>query len=143
MSGWLDALRAALDTRPTPVWFFFRDDDAGWDDTALEALLDAFEPHGLPLDVATIPLAATSRTVEVITTRQTSGRNDLRVHQHGLAHVNHEPVGRPCEFGVSRPITSTGGSPCHPVGELRRRRRPPSRPWSGQGSCPSAAWGHR
>ncbi len=110
MSGWLDALRAALDTRPTPVWFFFRDDDAGWDDTALEALLDVFEPHGLPLDVATIPLAATSRTVEVITTRQTSGRNDLRVHQHGLAHVNHEPVGRPCEFGVSRPITSTAES---------------------------------
>ncbi len=103
MTGWLDPLRAALDARAAPAWFFFRDDDAGWDDTALEALLDVFEPHGLPLDVAAIPLAATSRTVEVITARQTSGRNDLRVHQHGLAHVNHEPVGRKCEFGVSRP----------------------------------------
>ena len=102
MTGWLEPLHAALDARSAPVWFFFRDDDAGWDDTALEALLDVFEPHGLPLDVAAIPLAATSRTVEVITARQTSGRNDLRVHQHGLAHVNHEPVGRKCEFGVSR-----------------------------------------
>ena len=102
MTSWLEPLHAALDARSTPVWFFFRDDDAGWDDTALEALLDVFEPHRLPLDVAAIPLAATSRTVELITARQTSGRNDLRVHQHGLAHVNHEPEGRKCEFGVSR-----------------------------------------
>ena len=40
--------------------------------------------------------------MELITSRQDSGRNDLRVHQHGLAHVNHEPEGRKCEFGVSR-----------------------------------------
>lgn len=103
MTDWLDPLRAALDARSTPVWFFFRDDDAGWDDPALEALLDVFEPHGLPLDLAAIPLAATARTVELITSRQDDGRNDLRVHQHGLAHVNHEPEGRKCEFGVSRP----------------------------------------
>ena len=102
MTGWLEPLQAALDARSTPLWFFFRDDDAGWDDTALEALLDVFEPHGLPLDVAAIPMAATPRTVKIITARQTSGRNDLRVHQHGLAHTNHEPVGRKCEFGVSR-----------------------------------------
>jgi peptidoglycan/xylan/chitin deacetylase (PgdA/CDA1 family) len=101
VTGWLEPLRAALDARPEPVCFFFRDDDAGWDDAALEALLDVFEPLGLPLDVAVIPLAATSRTVRVITGRQ-AGRNDLLVHQHGLAHVNHEPVGRKCEFGVSR-----------------------------------------
>ena len=61
MTGWLEPLHAALDARSAPVWFFFRDDDAGWDDSALEALLDVFEPYGLPLDVAAIPLAATSR----------------------------------------------------------------------------------
>jgi peptidoglycan/xylan/chitin deacetylase (PgdA/CDA1 family) len=103
MTGWLDPVRAALDTRTGPVSFFFRDDDAGRDDPALAALLEVFEPHGLPLDVAAIPLAATARTVELITGRHASGRNDLRVHQHGLAHVNHEPEGRRCEFGVSRP----------------------------------------
>jgi peptidoglycan/xylan/chitin deacetylase (PgdA/CDA1 family) len=102
MTDWLAPLRAALDARTTPVCFFFRDDDAGWDDPALEALLDVFEPHGLPLDVAAIPLAVTARTVELLTSRQDRGRNDLRVHQHGLAHVNHEPEGRRCEFGGSR-----------------------------------------
>jgi hypothetical protein len=81
----MDALRAALDTGPTPVCFLFRDDDAGGDDTALEGRLDVFEPHGLPRDVDTIPLAASYRTVELITTRQTSGRNDRRVHQRGFA----------------------------------------------------------
>lgn len=103
MTEWLDPLRAALDARADPVWFFFRDDDAGWDDPALEALLDVFEPHALPLDLAAIPLAVTERTVELITTRQADGLVDLRVHQHGLAHVDHEPEGRKCEFGVSRP----------------------------------------
>ena len=72
MTGWLDPLRAALDAREEPVTFFFRDDDAGWDDPALEALLDVFEPHGLPLDVAAIPLAATARTVELITSGRTT-----------------------------------------------------------------------
>jgi peptidoglycan/xylan/chitin deacetylase (PgdA/CDA1 family) len=102
MTAWLDPLRAALDAREAPVGFFFRDDDAGWDDPALEALLDVFEPHGLPLDVAAIPLAVTARTVELLVTRRDAGRNDVRVHQHGFAHVNHEPEGRKCEFGVSR-----------------------------------------
>jgi peptidoglycan/xylan/chitin deacetylase (PgdA/CDA1 family) len=102
MTDWLDPLRAALDAREEPVAFFFRDDDAGWDDPALEALLDVFEPHGLPLDVAAIPQAVKARTAELLLTRQRTGRNDLRVHQHGFAHVNHEPDGRKCEFGAIR-----------------------------------------
>lgn len=102
MTGWLDPLRAALDALDEPVSFFFRDDDAGWDDDALEALLDVFEPHGLPLDVAAIPTATTGRTADLLTARRATGRNDLSLHQHGFAHVNHEQQGRKCEFGVSR-----------------------------------------
>jgi len=102
VSGWLDPLRAVLDASDRPVQFFVRDDDAGWDDDALERLLDVFEPHGLPLDVAAIPAAMTPRTVDLLTARRTTGRNDVTVHQHGLAHVNHEPEGRKCEFGASR-----------------------------------------
>ena len=102
MSGWLDPLRAVLDERDGPVWFFFRDDDAGWDDEALESLLDVFEPTGMPLDVAAIPTATTPRTAELLTGRRNRGRNDVTVHQHGFAHVNHEAEGRKCEFGVSR-----------------------------------------
>ena len=102
MTGWLDPLRSVLDSSDRPTRFFFRDDDAGWDDQALEVLLDAFEPHGLPVDVAAIPTATTARTADLITGRQERGRNDISVHQHGFAHVNHEQEGRKCEFGVSR-----------------------------------------
>jgi peptidoglycan/xylan/chitin deacetylase (PgdA/CDA1 family) len=102
VTAWLDPLRAALDASDEPVQFFFRDDDAGWDDDALERLLDVFEPHRLPLDVAAIPTAVTPRTVDLLTGRRATARNDLTVHQHGYAHVNHEPEGRTCEFGVSR-----------------------------------------
>lgn len=102
MTGWLDPLRHALDAGDGPVRFFFRDDDAGWDDAALERLLDVFADHGLPVDVAAIPAAITARTVELLTVRATSRGDDVAVHQHGYAHVNHEAEGRKCEFGVSR-----------------------------------------
>ena len=102
MTGWLDPLRAALDARDQPVPFFFRDDDAGWDDDALELLLDVFEAEPTPLDVAAIPAALTTRTVDLLTSRRATGRNDVTVHQHGMAHRNHETEGRKCEFGPSR-----------------------------------------
>jgi peptidoglycan/xylan/chitin deacetylase (PgdA/CDA1 family) len=102
VSCWLDPLRAALDASEGDVRFFFRDDDAGWGDDALERLLEVFEPHGLPLDVAAIPAALTPRTIALLTARGAGGRNDVTVHQHGFAHVNHEPAGRKCEFGASR-----------------------------------------
>ncbi len=100
MTGWLDPLRAVLDTAGDPVTFFFRDDDAGWDDEGLESLLDVFVDAGAPLDVAAIPDAMTARTVDLLTRRRET--DDLTVHQHGRAHVNHEPEGRKCEFGPSR-----------------------------------------
>jgi hypothetical protein len=103
VTGWLDPLRTVLDERDGPVWFFFRDDDAGWQDDALQTLLDVFEPSGLPLDVAAIPTETTARTAELLAGRRDGGRNDVTVHQHGFAHVNHEPDGRKCEFGASRP----------------------------------------
>ena len=102
MTDWLDPLRTRLDAAESPVTFFFRDDDAGWDDHALEALLDVFERSGAPLDIAAIPAAMTPRTVSVLTERQAAQRNDLTVHQHGYGHVNHEPDGRKCEFGAAR-----------------------------------------
>lgn len=103
MSDWLTPLRETLDTATRPVPFFFRDDDAGWDDVALDALLGVFERPGLPLDVAVIPAAMDAATVTLLRDRIDSGRGDIAVHQHGFAHVNHEPAGRKCEFGLSRP----------------------------------------
>jgi hypothetical protein len=97
--SWLDPVQAALDAAPAPVDVFFRDDDAGWRDDRLLALLEAFDEHALPLDVAVIP-AAVSPAVAVELSARAGPR--LGLHQHGFAHRNHEPDGRKHEFGPSR-----------------------------------------
>jgi hypothetical protein len=97
MVRWLDPVAEALDSARAPVEVFFRDDDAGWRDDRLRALLDRFEARGLPLDVAAIPQALGPGMARELVAR------GVPVHQHGLAHVNHEPEGRKHEFGPSRP----------------------------------------
>ena len=96
MVRWLDPVAEALDSEGPPVQVFFRDDDAGWRDDRLRALLDCFEAHGLPVDVAAIPQALGPGMARELVAR------GVAVHQHGLAHANHEPEGRKCEFGPSR-----------------------------------------
>lgn len=103
MSKWLDPVRQALDAAPQPVIFFFRDDDAGWDDERLFKLLDQFADHDLPIDLAVIPQALTQALARDLCGRIEARPGRLRVHQHGFAHVNHESEGRKCEFGPSRP----------------------------------------
>jgi hypothetical protein len=98
MVRWLDPVAAALDRAPATVSVFFRDDDAGWRDDRLRELLGRFDAHGLPVDVAAIPQAL-GRGIA----RELAARPGVVVHQHGLAHVNHEREGRKCEFGPSRP----------------------------------------
>jgi peptidoglycan/xylan/chitin deacetylase (PgdA/CDA1 family) len=96
--SWLEPVRAALDEGPCPV--FFRDDDAGWGDERLWALLDLFDRRSLPVDVAVIPAELHPTLAAELTVRARAG--GVHLHQHGWAHVNHEPVGRKCEFGPSR-----------------------------------------
>jgi Uncharacterized protein conserved in bacteria (DUF2334) len=103
MSLWLDGLRRALDAAARPVDFFFRDDDAGWCDARLFALLDLFECHSMPMDVAAIPRAMTASLASELRARTSAAPERLAIHQHGFAHVNHEREGRKCEFGPSRP----------------------------------------
>ena len=103
MSAWLDGLRRALDAAAGPVDFFFRDDDAGWCDERLLALLDLFGRRGLPIDVAAIPRSVTPALASELRSRVEAAPERLAVHQHGFAHLNHEPEGRKCEFGPSRP----------------------------------------
>jgi hypothetical protein len=97
---WLDPVRAALDAASERVEVFFRDDDAGWDDARLLALLDRFAAHELPLDLAVIPAALGPSLAPRLRERSASQR--LRVHQHGYTHRDHEPEGRKHEFGPSR-----------------------------------------
>ena len=111
--------------RPAPVDVFFRDDDAGWRDDRLLALLDLFAEHALPLDVAVIP-AALGEPVAAELRGRAGAR--LGLHQHGFAHANHEPDGRKHEFGPSRPLRRSAarhrGRRRAARGAARRRRRP-------------------
>ena len=102
MSGWLDPVRNALDVSPEPITFFFRDDDGGWSDERLFKLLDLFDHHGLPIDLAIIPQALTPALARSIRDRIEANTRRIGIHQHGFAHVNHEPEGRKCEFGPAR-----------------------------------------
>jgi hypothetical protein len=95
------ALSRALDEAGAPVAFFFRDDDGGWEDARLRALLDLHERRGVPIDLALIPDALGPRIVPELE-RRVSRSDAVGLHQHGRAHVNHEPSGRKCEFGPSR-----------------------------------------
>jgi predicted deacetylase len=98
--SWLDPVRSALDLAPRPCPIFFRDDDAGWEDARLYALLDRFDAHGIPVDVAVIPTELRATLARELTIRTTF--SGVRLHQHGFAHRNHQQVGRRCEFGSDR-----------------------------------------
>jgi hypothetical protein len=96
-SRWLRPVTAALDAAPAPVPVFFRDDDAGWGDARLFDLLDRFAARSLPVDLAVIPMALDHALAGQLVARPRVG-----LHQHGLAHVNHERAGRRHEFGPAR-----------------------------------------
>jgi len=103
VEDWLEPLRSALDEAPATVDVFFRDDDAGWDDDRLFALIDVLERHRLPLDLAVIPRELTATLADSLAARIAESGGRLGVHQHGLAHVNNEPpAGRKSEFGPGR-----------------------------------------
>jgi hypothetical protein len=116
MTDWLDPVRASLDDRTAPVAFFLRDDDGGWDDKALLALLDTVERRSVPIDLALIPDACAAPLAQKLRDRDGTA---VHLHQHGRAHVNHEPTGRKCEFGRSRSADQQRDD----IGAGRRRLR--------------------
>lgn len=99
---WLDPLRKTLDEASGSIPFFFRDDDAGWEDERLFALLDVFADYEMPIDLAVIPKSISRETAASLRQHLEENREHVSVHQHGYAHVNHEETGRKCEFGESR-----------------------------------------
>lgn len=99
-----DALLAALDRAAAPVRLFVRDDDAGWADDRLFALLDTMDAAEVPIDLAAIPAALADDTAAAL--RRRMELQPLGVHQHGFAHTNHETEGRKCEFGAARPAAA-------------------------------------
>ncbi|MEM9681864.1 MAG: polysaccharide deacetylase [Pseudomonadota bacterium] len=101
---WVAPLDAPLSGAARPVRFFFRDDDAGRDGPALLRLVDLFARAGVPLDLAVIPAAIDTSLADNLCRRCEASGGSLRLHQHGWRHDNHEPTGRKCEFGPSRPV---------------------------------------
>jgi peptidoglycan/xylan/chitin deacetylase (PgdA/CDA1 family) len=104
VGGWLDSIRAALDGAVRPAEFFFRADDVGWNDGDLWSLLDLFTRHSLAVDLAVIPNELTVSLARRLRAAAESSPYGVGFHQHGFAHLNHEPTGRKYEFGPSRPI---------------------------------------
>ncbi|HET7350976.1 MAG TPA: hypothetical protein VFJ28_08555 [Marmoricola sp.] len=98
--SWLDPVRRALGERSEPTVVFFRDDDAGRGDVRLGAMLDRFEAHHVGVDIAVIPALVRGPLAAALRERIEIG--GIRIHQHGLLHVNHEQEGRKHEFGPSR-----------------------------------------
>jgi hypothetical protein len=95
-----DPLLLALDALDAPVDFFLRDDDAGWSDPRLMALLDTTAACATPIDLAVIPAALTAPLARQLLQRRR--HQALGLHQHGWSHTNHEPEGRKSEFGGIR-----------------------------------------
>lgn len=101
-TNWLDPLRRTLDEAPGSISFFFRNDDAGWEDARLFELLDVFADYDVPIDLAVIPKSISRQTGACLRKRLEESPESISAHQHGYAHVNHEETGRKCEFGESR-----------------------------------------
>jgi predicted deacetylase len=99
---WLNPLRTRLDSCAGPVRFFFRDDDVGWADDRLWALLDRFGRVAIPVDLAVIPALLSGPLIAQLRRRVERSAGRVGIHQHGWAHANHEPEGRRSEFGPSR-----------------------------------------
>jgi hypothetical protein len=106
MTQWLDPLCALLDSTSNPMTFFFRDDDGGWEDDRLFAVIELFGARSLPVTLAVIPNAMEQAVARSLTDVMDMAPRLVEVHQHGFAHVNHESQGRRCEFGESRPAAA-------------------------------------
>jgi predicted deacetylase len=102
MTDWTRPLTEALEQADNDPVFFFRDDDGGWDDARLAALLDRFERAALPIDVAVIPQALHAELATALCRRHDATGGLVGCHQHGYAHRNHQVEGRKCEFGPAR-----------------------------------------
>lgn len=87
--------------RVIPV--LFRADDIGRSEPQFTEMMELFIQHDTPLCLAVVPTWMTPANREAM---QIFSPEDTRWcwHQHGFSHRNHEPEGKKCEFGPSRPV---------------------------------------
>lgn len=106
MSDFLTPVHAALDAASAPLDIFLRDDDAGWNDARLIALLDIAARAGVAIDLAVIPLTVGDALAQELRARIDAAPELVGVHQHGYAHLNHQSEGRSAEFGAARDLNA-------------------------------------
>ncbi len=102
----LRPVRDALDAASAPLDIFLRDDDAGWNDARLIALLDVVARAGVAIDLAAIPLAIGDTLAHELRARIDDAPARVGLHQHGYDPANHQAEGRACEFGCARDATA-------------------------------------
>ncbi len=78
---------------------FFRDDDVDENEATLRQLIELFWRLQTPINLEIIPARLTDDCAALL--RQ-QDRALFELNQHGWQHVNHESIGRKCEFGASR-----------------------------------------
>lgn len=105
MTDALTPVLRALDARRARLTMFLRDDDAGWATPRLMALIDVTQAAGAAIDLAVIPQATGEALAETLCARIDAAPGSIGVHQHGFAHLNHETLGRRCEFGSARSVS--------------------------------------
>jgi dTDP-4-amino-4,6-dideoxygalactose transaminase len=102
LAPWLEPVRDALDNAAAPVPVFIRDDDAGWDDERLIACSTCSPASDCPSTSRRSRRKWGAALARELCERIDAPGPPVGVHQHGLAHVNHEREGRKAEFGASR-----------------------------------------
>ena len=91
-----------LQSRGQQIDLFFRNDDVGEDDLILQTMLGLFLRYQTPLNLQIIPGRLTPAAIETIGKAWNEKPGLFELNQHGWMHVNHESLGRKCEFGPSR-----------------------------------------
>lgn len=100
MTSWndLDQELAFWQASATVPSLWWRDDDAIAPSAGLDRLLALTAAHDIPMHLAVIPQGATRALAARL-----ADESRVSVMQHGLAHINHEPVGNGAsEMGNSR-----------------------------------------
>lgn len=82
--------------------FFLRDDDIDVVEDSLVTLLGICQKHLVPVNLAVIPGGLTNYAAAFLREQLSKRPCCIELHQHGWKHVNHEPIGKKCEFGPSR-----------------------------------------
>jgi hypothetical protein len=94
------ALLSAAGSHPSPLRFWWRDDDAEDDSSSFQRLLQLVARYDLPLALSVVPKRATSALASRLDEAPRA-----YVLQHGWRHRNHSPEGeKKMELGPHRPV---------------------------------------